>query len=250
MNANLITTTGKYKLTKRAPMSSLRKTSLTAGILYLLTFVSIPTLALYSSIHEPNYVTGTGQDTAVIFGGILEIIVALANIGTAVVLYPILRKQNQGAALGFVASRVLEAGTMFVGVAFLLSVVTLRQHGAGTEALTTSYALVALYDRIFLLGQGFIPAVNDLLLGYLLYKSRLVPRTLSVIGMVGSLPLIVGLLAVLFGLIERNSPIAGLSAVLVALFEFSLGTWLIVKGFNSKIKTDNVTNEIIQFGRE
>lgn len=240
MNANKNTVTGKGISTNRGPMTSLRKTSLTAGILYLLTFVSIPTLALYSSIHEPNYVTGTGQDTDIIFGGILEIIVALANIGTAVVLYPVLRKQNQGAALGLVASRVLEAGTMFVGVAFLLSVVTLRQNGAGTEALTTSHALVALYDRIFLLGQGFIPAVNDLLLGFLLYKSRLVPRALSVVGMVGALPLIVGFLAVLFGVIERNSPMAGLSALMVALFEFSLGIYLVVKGF----KPSAITNQL------
>ena len=213
-------------------MSSQRKTALVAGALYLLTFVSIPTLALYGSIHDPNYVTGSGPDMAVIIGGLLEIIVALAGIGTALVLFPVLKKQNESLALGLVASRVLEAGTMFVGVAFLLSIVTLRQAGAGADALPISYALVALYDRIFLLGQSFLPAVNDLLLGYLLYRSRLVPRALSLIGIVGGPVLIIGYLAVLFGLVGQHSTLAGLSALLVALFEFSLGLWLVFRGFN------------------
>lgn len=199
----------------------------------MLTFVSIPTLAFYSSIHGANYIVGPGPDAAVIIGGILEIIVALAGIGTAIVLFPLLKKQNESLALGLVASRVLEAGTMFVGVAFLLSVVTLRQAGAGADALITGHALVALYDRIFLLGQSFLPAVNDLLLGFLLYQSRLVPRALSLIGIVGGPVLIAGYLAVMFGLIDRHAPLAGLSALLVAVFEFSLGIWLIVKGFNS-----------------
>lgn len=221
----------------RAPMSSLRKTSLVAGLLYLLTFISIPTLALYSSIHDPNYVVGPGPDTAVIIGGILEIIVALAGIGTAIVLYPILRKQNGGLALGLIASRILEAGTMFAGVAFLLAVVTLRQAGAGADALVTGHALVILYDRIFLLGQSFMPALNDLLLGILLYQSRLVPRSLSLIGIIGAVPLVAGFIAVLFGVIAQNSPLAGLSALLVAVFEFSLGIYLVVKGLRPSIIT-------------
>ena len=134
--------------------------------------------------------------------------------------------------MGLVASRVLEASTIFLGVAFLLSIVTLRQAGAGADALVTSHTLVTLYDRIFLLGQSFMPAVNDLLLGFLLYKSRLVPRALSLIGLVGGPLLIAGYIAVLFGLIGQHAPLAGLSAVPVALFEFSLGIWLVAKGFN------------------
>ena len=190
-------------------MASSRKISLAAGMLYLLTFVSIPTLALYGPVKSANYILGAGPDTAAIIGGILEIIVALAGIGTAVVLFPVLKKQNEGAALGLVASRVLEASTIFVGVAFLLSIVTLRQAGAGADALVTSHALVTLYDRIFLLGQSFMPAVNDLLLGFLLYKSRLVPRALSLIGIVGGPVLLVGYLAVMFGLIGQHAPLAG-----------------------------------------
>jgi cytochrome bd-type quinol oxidase subunit 2 len=217
---------------ERVPMSSLRKTALVTGVLYIITFVSVPTLVLYGSIHNSNYVVGNGSDMATIAGGILEIIVALAGIGTAVVLYPVLRKQNEGMALGLVAFRTLEAGTMFVGVAFLLSVVVLRQAGAGANALVTSHALVALYDRIFLLGQSFMPALDDLLLGLLLYRSRLVPRSLSLIGIIGAVPLVIGYIAVLFGLIGQHSALAGLSAVPVAAFEFSLGIYLVVKGFN------------------
>ena len=218
-------------------MTSSRKIALAAGVLYLLTFVSIPTLAIYGPVKSTNYILGAGPDTAVIIGGVLEIIVALAGIGTAVVLFPVLKKQSEGLALGLVASRVLEASTIFLGVAFLLSIVTLRQAGAGADALVTSHALVALYDRIFLLGQSFMPAVNDLLLGFLLYKSRLVPRGLSLIGIVGGPVLLVGYIAVLFGLIGQHAPLAGLAALPVALFEFSLGVWLVAKGFNQSAIT-------------
>ena len=203
-----------------------------AGILYLVTFVSIPTLALYRPVKQANYILGAGPDTAAILGGLLEIIVALAGIGTAVVLFPVLKKQNERLALGLVVSRVLEASTIFLGVAFLLSIVTLRKDAAGVDALPISHALVALYDRIFLLGQSFMPAITDLLLGILLYQSRLVPRALSRIGLVGSPLLIIGYLAVLFGFIGQHSPLAGLFALPVALFEFSLGIWLVVKGFD------------------
>jgi hypothetical protein len=217
--------------TEKTAMNSLRKTSLIAGVLYLLTFVSIPTLVLYGSVKGPNYILGPGPDTPVIIGGILEIIVALAGIGTAVVLYPVLRNQNKSAALGLVAARILESGTIFVGVAFILSIVTLRQAGAGAGELVMSHGLVALYDRIFLLGQSFMPAICDLLLGFMLYQSRLVPRGLSLIGIVGGPVLLFGYFAILFGLIGQHAPLAGLFAILVALFEFSLGIYLVVKGF-------------------
>jgi len=217
---------------ERKPMTAMRKTALTAGILYLLTFVSIPTLVLYGNVHDPNYITGHGPDTAMLTGGILEVIVALAGIGTAVVLYPVLRKRSESAAIGLVAARILESGTIFVGVAFLLSIVTLRQAAAGADALVTSHTLVALYDRIFLLGPSFMPAIDDLLLGFLLYKSRLVPRALSLIGIVGAPILIVGYLAILFGVIGQDAPLRALAALPVFVFELSLGIWLIVKGFD------------------
>lgn len=213
-------------------MSPHRTTSLAAGVLYLLTFVSIPTLSLYGPVHDSKYIVGPGPDTGVFVGGILEVVVALACIGTAVVLYPVVRRQNEAVALGFVGARVLEAGTIFAGVAFLLTVVTLRQAGAGADALVTGHALVALYDRTFLLGQSFLPAVNALLLGSLLYQSRLVPRVLPLIGFVGAPLLVAADVAVLFGVIGRSAGPAALAAIPIALWELSLGVWLVVKGFN------------------
>ena len=219
--------------TNESIATSTRKIAMTAGIFYLLTFVSIPTLSLYRSIHDPNYILSPGPDTNVFIGVILELIVALTGIGTAVALYPLLKKQSGSVALGLVGSRVLEAGTIFAGAAFLLSIVTLRQSGVGADALMTGQALVTLYDRIFLVGQGLIPAVNDLLLGYLLYKSRLVPRTLALIGLVGAPMLVFGNISVLLGLIGQRDPSTLLFAIPVALFEFSLGILLVVRGFNT-----------------
>jgi Domain of unknown function (DUF4386) len=222
-------------------MSPLRKTALVAGVFYLLTFVSIPTLALYGQVHDPNYIIGPGPDTPIIIGGVLEVIVALAGIGTAVVLYPVVKRQDEPRALGFVSARVLEAATIFVGVASLLAVVTLRQAGAGPDALVAGQALVALYDRIFLLGQSFIPALNALLLGSLLYQSRLVPRVLPVVGFIGAALLLASDAAVLFGVVERVSALPAIATLPIALWEFSLGVYLTVKGFKpSPITADMV----------
>jgi len=221
-------------MSKFADLASHRKRSLIAGLLYILTFVSIPSLALYKPVKTVSYITGGGSDTSAIVAAILEITVALAGIATAVVLFPILKKKNESAALGLVAARILESGTIFVGVAFLMAIVTLRKAGVGADALVTGHALVALYDRIFLLGQSFMPAICDLLLGFLLFKSRLVPRRLALIGIVGGPILLAGWLAVMTGAIDQHGHLAGLSAFPVAIFEFSLGVWLIVKGFNPK----------------
>jgi hypothetical protein len=212
-------------------MSPLRKTALVAGVFYLLTFVSIPTLFLYVPVHDPRYILGPGPDTGVLFGGILEVIVALAGIGTAVALYPVLKRQNEGVALGFVGSRVLEAAGILAGVACLLSIVSLRQAGAGTGALATGQTLAILYDRIFLLSQSLMPAVNDLLLGFLLYQSRLVPRVLPLLAFIGAALLVALDAAKLFDLVGPTSLVAALATLPVALFEFSLGVYLVVKGF-------------------
>lgn len=231
MNPNLSNSSTIPNVSPAVRSTQFRRVSLTAGTLYILTFVSIPTFVLYGPAHDPNFIVGNSNDNAIIAGGLLEIVVALAGIATAIVLFPVLKKQNESMALGLVAARVLESATIFVGVAFLLSLVTIHQSEAGQDALVTSHALVALYDRIFLLGQSFIPAICDLLLGVLLYKSRLVPRALSLIGIAGALPLIAGYSATMFGYIDRFSPWAGLSAFPVAVFEFSLGIYLVVKGF-------------------
>ncbi len=215
-------------------MNSHRKISLTAGILYLITFVSIPTLAIYGPVRSANYILSTGPDTLALIGVLLEIIVALAGIATAVVLYPMLKKQNEGLALGLVGSRVLEAATIFVGVAFILTIVSMRQAGAGADMAAIGNTVATLYGRIFLVGQSFMPAIDDLLLGFLLYQSRLVPRGLSLVGIIGGPVLLMGFIAMLFGLLGQHDALAGISAIPVALFEFSLGVWLIVKGFNSE----------------
>jgi hypothetical protein len=201
---------------------------------YLLTFVSIPTLSLYSQVHDPNYIVGPGPDTSIIIGAILEWIVALSGIGTAIALYSVVRKQNEGFALGFVGARVLEAATIFVGISSLLTIVALRQAGVGAGAQVTGQALVGMYDRTFLLGQSLMPPVNAVLLGTLLYQSRLVPCALPLLGLIGAPLLVAADVAVLFGVIDRISALAAFAALPIALWEFSLGIWLTVKGFNSE----------------
>src|SRR6202165_3938226 len=201
-------------------MSSHRKTSLAAGVLYLLTFVSIPILFLYDQVrHNPKYILGPGSDTAVLVGGILEIIVVLAGLGTAVALYPVLKKQSEGRALGFVGTRTLEAAGILAGVACLLAIVSLRQAGAGTGALVTGQTLAILYDRIFLLSQDLMPPLNALLLGSLLYQSRLVPRVLPLLAFFGAALLVASDIGVLFGLFGLVSPPTGLLALPIALWE-------------------------------
>jgi hypothetical protein len=224
---------------KRAPMTSLRKTALVAGIFYLITFISIPTLALYGPAkNHRDWILTSGSHTGVLVGAFLEVIVALAGIGTAVTLYPVVKRQNEGAALGFVAARVLEASMIFVGVVSLLSLVTLRHDlggaaGANTAALvTTGASHVAVYNWTFLLGQTLMPCVNALLLGSLMYRSRLVPRVIPVLGLIGAPLLITAVIATLFGGgIGHVSAFAAIATLPVAAWEFSLGVWLVVKGF-------------------
>ena len=244
MNINSKTTInegGKLANTNRqaAPrMNSLRKIALAAGVLYLLTFVSIPIGVLYAPVHDPNFIVGPGPDTGIIFGGVLEIIVALAGIGTAVVLYQVVKRQNEGVALGFVGVRVLEAGTIFASVVCLLSLVTLRQAGVGADGLVTGQALVAL-DHWFRLGQNLMPAMNALLLGSLLYRSRLVPRVLPVLGLIGAPLLIANTIVMMFGITGPIFVLSAIGVLPVALWEFSLGVWLVARGFNpSPITSD------------
>ena len=212
-------------------MSSLRKTALVAGVFYLLTFVSIPILALYGSVRSPNYILGSGPDTPVLLGAVLEVIVALAGIGTAAVLYPVVKRQGPARAAGFVAARTLEGTAIIAGVVSLLTIVTLRQAGVGTAGLVMGQALVAQYTWMFHLSQSLIPAVNAVLLGSLLYQSRLVPRALPVLGFVGATLLTAVWFAVLYGLIGPTSAPAAIAGLTIASWEFSLGAYLVVKGF-------------------
>ena len=227
---------------KRAPMGSLRKTALAAGVLYLLSFVSIPTLFLYSAVKGPDYLLGSGPDTPVLVGGFLEVIVALAGLGTAVALYPVVKRQNQGVALGFVGTRTLEGAGIIAGVVALMTVVSLRQAGVGAAGLVTAKALTSMYGWAFLFSGSLMPALNALLLGSLLYRSRLVPRALPTLGLIGAPLLLASVIGILFGVFSSISAPALLLAIPIAVWEFSLGVYLVVKGFKpSPITADGAT---------
>lgn len=182
------------------------------------------------------YVVGTGTDTRILIGGLLEVIMAFAAIGTAVVLFPVVKRQNEAVALGFVTARVVEAGVIILGVVSLLSVVSLRQDlgtagGDHTSLLVADKALVAIHDWTFLLGSGVIPAVNALCLGYLLHRSRLVPRAIPALGLAGAPLLIASAIAVMFGAYSQVSAMSAIATLPIALWEASLGVWLVTKGF-------------------
>jgi hypothetical protein len=166
----------------------------------------------------------------------LELILIIANIGTAVVLFPILKRQNEILALGYVTARVVECVFIAVGILSLLSVVTLRQEAAGADAgslVAVGQSLVALHDWMFLLGPGFVVGIgNGLMLGYLMYKSALVPRAMAVLGLIGGPLNTASGTAVLFGVIEAGGVGQGIATIPEFLWELSLGIWLMVKGFN------------------
>ncbi len=235
----------------RHRMHPMRKISLTAGVLYLLTFVSIPTLALYKAVKDDAgaFVLGAGSTSGVQWGALSEVVVGLAGIGTAVVLYPVAKRVSQTAALGFVTARVLETSLIFVGVVSLLSILSLRNDVAGTAGtdsaslVTISHGLMATYNWTFLLSQSLMPVACDLLLGYVLYRSALVPRVLPIIAFIGAPLLLASDVAVFFGAYGQVSPIAVLAALPVAVFELSLGIWLIVKGFKpTSLTADGASN--------
>jgi hypothetical protein len=230
----------------RIPMTSLRKTALVAGVFYLITFISIPTLALYGPLkNHRDWILSSGTSTGVLVGAFLEVIVALAGIGTAVTLYPVVKRQNEGMALGFVTSRVLEGAMIFTGVLSLLSLVSLRHDLGGANAaalVTTGASHVAVYNGTMLLGQTLMPCINALLLGSLMYRSRLVPRIIPVLGLIGAPLLIAAVIATLFGGdIGHVSAFRAIATLPVAAWEFSLGVWLVVKGFKPSPITADMT---------
>src|SRR5262245_45108579 len=178
-------------------MNSARKAALVAGVFFIIAAAAaVAGLVLYGPVlSDPRYiVTNSGGDARVLSGALFEVILAIAVIGTAVTLFPVLRRQNEGIALGYVAGRVLEAVVIVAGIISLLSVVTLRQDvagaaGANAAALVTAGKTLAVHDWTFLFGPGLAIGVNTLLLAYLMYRSRLIPRLIAVIGLTGG-PLI------------------------------------------------------------
>jgi hypothetical protein len=208
------------------------------GVLFLITFAtSIPALLLYETVlrHPVSYIAGAGHDKQVLLGALLELLLIASNIGTAVVIFPILRRQNEELALGYVTARVIECTFILVGIVAMLGVITLHRQVAGTAEGTVGYTLAAIKDWTFLLGPGWVVGWgNGLILGYLMYKSELVPRRMCWLGLIGGPLIIITGTAILF---SGNDPSSGLRSVQSIatipefLWELSLGIYCAWKGF-------------------
>ena len=224
----------------RPTQAETRRRARIAGIFFVLTFISIAALPLYHSVlKDHNFIVGAGGGMQVQLGALAEIITAIAGIGTAVALYPVLRRQSEGLALGYVTLRVVESTLIAVGIVSLLAVVTLRHDlaGSGTDRaslILTGRSLVAVHNGTFLLGPAFCAAIgNGLMLGYLMLRSGLVPRRFALFGIAaGSLALLTAVL-VLFGAYDQVSGTSGILTFPEAAWELSLGIYLIAKGFRS-----------------
>jgi hypothetical protein len=234
-----MTTITRTPAPARAPADSARTTSLVGGALYVLTFAaSIPALfLLHPVLDNPSYITGAGGDTSVLLGCFLDVVTALSGVGTAVALFSVIKRQHEGFALGFVTTRLLEAAVILIGVVSLLSAVTLRQHLAGTTGadkaafVAVGQSLVAVRNWTFLLGPNLMAALNALLLGTVMYRSRLVPRLIPSIGLVGAVLLLADVTAIFFGGYDLGSGWHGIAAAPIFVWELSLGVWLVIKGF-------------------
>ena len=219
-------------------MNPLRRTAALTGWLIIVTFVaSIPAFFICYKplLDHPNYIVGAGADSRIALGALLEMILIVANIGTAVVLFPILKRQNESLALGYVTARVIESAFIAVGILSLMAVVTLRQDvgAAGGDSLVIAgRSLVAIHDWTFLLGPGWVVGVgNGLILGYLMYRSGLVPRGMAMLGLIGGPLIILSGTLVLFDVIEPGSGAQVVATVPEFIWELSLGLYLIFKGF-------------------
>jgi hypothetical protein len=227
-------------------VSSRSRTATVAGVFFLITEVSaLAGLALYQPVlSDPNYVGGAGADGRVALGAFCELILVVAVIGTAVTLYPVVKRQNEGIALGYVCGRLFEAAFIAVGIISVLTVVTLRQDvaaGAGTDVgslATVGKSLVAIHDWTFLLGPSFVLGLNSLLLAYLMYRSQLVPRFIAVLGLIGGPLVTTSAVAVMFGLYSPTTH--AVSALPVFAWEVSLAVYLIAKGFKLSPDAANI----------
>jgi len=208
------------------------------GVLYLITFItSIPALLLYEPVlrHPVGYIAGGGHDNRIFLGALLELLLIIANIGTAVVIFPIVRRQSQELALGYVAARLFECAFILVGIVALLGVVTLRRQVAGASEDTVAYTLAAIKDWTFLLGPGWVVGWgNGLILGYLMYRSGLVPPRMAWLGLVGGPLIIASGTAVMFSANHPGGTLHGLQGIATIpefLWELSLGLYCTFKGF-------------------
>lgn len=219
-------------------MSSTRKSALAVGVLFILTFVtSIAGAISYGPVlTDPNYITGAGADSRVFLGAFLELLLIITNIGCAVVLFPLLKRQNETLALGYVTARLVECAFIGIGLLSLLTIVTLRQGGTGSDAsslVVVGKSLVALHNWTFLLGPGFTDGIGTgMILGWAMYRSGLVSRRMALFGVVGGPLLAASGIAVLLGVIPQGSAAQGLATVPEIVWEAFLGLWLTFKGFS------------------
>jgi hypothetical protein len=205
------------------------------GVLYLITFVtSIPALWLYRPVLDDpvGYIASAGQDNRIFFGALLELLLIIANIGTAVVIFPIVRRQSEELALGYVTARLFECTFILVGIVAVLGILTLQQEVAGAAESSIAYTLAAIKDWTFLLGPGWVVGWgNGLILGYLMYSSGLVPRKLAWLGLVGGPLIILSGTLVLFGVADKGGTLQAIATIPEFLWELSLGIYCTLKGF-------------------
>lgn len=244
-----MTMTATERVTRPVQADSTRNNARAAGIFYLLTFASsIPALLLIDPVlHNADYIVSSGHDTRVLWGCFLDLVNALTAVGSAVAVYPIVKRRNESLALGFVTSRMFEAAVIVIGVISLLTVVLLRQDFAGTagggpDSLPLiGQTLVHVRDWTFLLGPGFMAAINAVLFGTLMYKSGLVPRVIPMMGLIGAPILISANLLTFFGHNTQTSSWSMLATLPVAAWEFSVGSYMAFKGFKRTAITPDAT---------
>jgi len=207
------------------------------GVLYLITFVtSIPALLLYQPVLDDpvGYIAGAGQNNQILFGAFLELLLIIANIGTAVVIFPIVRRQSEDLALGYVTARLFECMFILVGIVAVLGIVTLQKEAGGANEATVAYTLAAIKDWTFLLGPGWVVGWgNGLILGYLMFRSGLVPRRMTWLALVGGPLIILTGTLVMFGVADAGGSLQGLATIPEGLWELSLGLYCTFRGFKS-----------------
>jgi hypothetical protein len=215
-----------------------RKLATITGLLWIATFItSIPAVLLYDPLlNDKDFILGAGGGDARIFiGATLELLLITANIGTAVLPYSRFKRYNERLALGFVTARLVECGFIAVGIVSVLAYMTLRQDPAGMSdgtLVATGQSLVAVHDATFVLGPGIVVGVgNGLILGYLMYRSGLMPQRLAMFGLVGGPLLLVSAIAVMFGAFDINSAPRFVCSLPEIIWEASIGMYLTFKGF-------------------
>ena len=209
------------------------------GWLFVATFVtSIPAYFIfYAPVRDdPGLITGAGADptASVALGATLEVLLIIANVATAVVIYPILKRQSEIGAIGYVSARLVEGMFIAIGVISLLTFLFMRQEASAGADSALGEAFVAIYDRAFLIGPGFFAGfANGVVLGYLMYRSGLVPRGMAMLGLIGGPLLMATAIAIMFDVTERGGTLQAIATIPEFFWELSLGIYCIVKGFRS-----------------